>query len=75
MFELRLFADSFVKRYEHVVDDQKSVARVVCDIGNVVWMKAKIERVEHPTRRGDSEVRLHVRVVVPHEGRDPVTPI
>ena len=58
-----------VKRQQHVIDDQEAVAGVVRDIGDIVGMQAQVQRVQHAAGAGHREVRLEVRVVVPHQRR------
>jgi len=57
---------------QHVVDQDPAVPGVVDHVGQMIGGKAEVERVKHSPRRGHPEVRLEMRRVIPHEGRDPV---
>jgi hypothetical protein len=71
-FELHLGAELCQQRQQHVVDDNKTVLRVVGDIGDVVRREPQVERVHDAARRRNAEVAFEVRVMVPRQRRDPV---
>ncbi len=60
------------QRPEHLVDEQDAVAGVLGDVGEVVGVEAKVERVRDHPAGGEPEVRLEVLVVVPAERPDAV---
>jgi hypothetical protein len=55
-----------------VIDKNNLIIRVVDDEGELVRMKAQVERVEDATSHWDAEVRFEVLIVVPSESRDTV---
>jgi hypothetical protein len=56
-----------------VINKNNLIIRVVDDEGELVGMKAQIERVEDATSQWDAEVRFEVLIVVPSKSRDTVS--
>ena len=72
VLEAGALAEVLDERPEHLVRDQDAIARVRRDVGQVVGVQSKIERVrDHPAHR-DADVGLEVLVVVPGEGADAI---
>ena len=42
------------------------------DVGHLLRKQPDVERVQHGAHGGDRQVGLHVLLVVPHEGADPL---
>ena len=55
------------------VDDDDLVLGVIDDEGQLFGEEPDVEGVQDRAHAGNGDVRLHVRLVVPHEGGDPVT--
>ena len=72
MFDLRLIAEVIDERNEARIGDQHPIARMTCDVADVVRMQPEVQRVEHEASARDAEVRLEMLVVVPAERRDAI---
>ena len=72
LLERHLGPELLEERQQNVVDDEEAVARVVRDPRDLAGREAEIQRVHHAARRGDPEVALEVRVVIPTKRRDAV---
>ena len=70
--ERDIFAEFFVDREQHVVDEEKAIARVLGDAGDFLGMEAEVQRVQDSAGTRDSEESLEVADVVPHHGSDAV---
>ena len=71
--ELYSVAKFFVYRQQHVVDDQKAVARVAGDEGDFVRVQPQVQRMEHASGDRDAKVRFHVFGLVPQQRGHPVS--
>ena len=54
------------------VEDDHLVLGVIGDVGELLGEQPDVERVEHGAHARHRQVRLHMALVVPHEGADPV---
>ena len=69
---LQVGRDLGEQRHQAVVDDDDAVLAVVRDVGELLREQPDVQRVQHRAHARDREVRLEVRLVVPHERADPV---
>ena len=58
---MNLLAEGFVDRQQNVVNDQVTIARMICDVGEFGGMQAEIERMKNAAGSGDAEVGFEVR--------------
>ena len=65
-------AELVEQREQDVVDDEEPVLRVRRDEREIVRREPQVERVHHASGERRAEVRLEMRRVVPHQGRDPI---
>jgi hypothetical protein len=70
--EAELIAEALVRGPENVIDDQKAVARMAGDVGDLIGMQAQVQRMNHAARQWHPEIRFEVRRVTPHERRHAV---
>ena len=57
---------------QRAVDEERAVGGVVDDVGQLVGVQARVERVHHRAAQRHGEVELQVAVLVPAERRDAV---
>ena len=65
--ELYAVAEFFVNGQQHVIDNQKAVARMVRNEGNFVRVEAQIQRVQDAASHRHPEISLHVRGMIPQK--------
>src|ERR1043166_4792449 len=64
---LYLVTEPLIQRQQHVIDDEKTVLRVIDDESQLLRVQPKIERVHHAAGGGHAEVGFKMGVVVPAE--------
>jgi hypothetical protein len=72
LLERSVLAEFFVDRQKDVIDEQKAIASVVGDAGNLVGMEAEIESVQDAAGARNSEKGFEVTGMVPHHGGDAI---
>src|SRR5581483_8373506 len=70
--ELHLLGKLLKEGKQHVIDDEPPVLGMIGDIGKFVGMQAQVQRVDHAANYGNSEIRLQMRGMIPHQGGNSV---
>jgi hypothetical protein len=72
LHRLEVRQDAGEERQERGVDDDHPVLGVVGDVRHLLRGEPDVQRMDDRAHAGHGVVRLHVLLVVPHEGTDAV---
>ena len=69
MLNVHAIPKLLVERQQAFVEDEHPVCRIVHDVGEIIGVQAKVQRVQDRPDRRNGEIRLEVFLARPRKGR------